>query len=157
MRVYLGSDHAGFDLKTFLVDRLTSAGHDVVDVGPHVYDPKDDYPPFCIETGRKVVADPGSLGVVIGGSGNGEQISANKVVGVRAALAFSQETAQLAREHNNANVISLGAREYDVPTAAGFVDTFLATQFSTDPRHQRRLDIISAYEADPAPPALPAT
>ena len=157
MRVYIGSDHAGFELKAFLVDRLTAAGHQVTDVGPHVYDPQDDYPPFCIETGRKVVADPGSLGVVIGGSGNGEQIAANKVAGVRAALAFSQETAKLARQHNDANVISLGAREYDIPTAAGFVDTFLDTPFSHDPRHQRRIDLVAAYESDPVPQDLPAT
>ena len=157
MRVYLGSDHAGFELKAFLVNHLRAGGHDVVDIGPHVYDPQDDYPPFCIETARRVVADPGSLGVVIGGSGNGEQIAANKVSGVRAALAFSTETAALSRQHNDANVLSLGAREYDVPTAAGFVDTFLATPFSHDPRHQRRIDLVSAYEAAPGPQVLPAT
>jgi ribose 5-phosphate isomerase B len=157
MRVYIGSDHAGFELKAALLDHLSAAGQEVVDIGPHVYDPQDDYPPFCLETGRRVVADPGSLGVVIGGSGNGEQIAANKVAGVRAALAFSEETARLARQHNDANVISLGAREYDIPTAILFVDTFLATPFSHDPRHQRRIDLVSAYEANPAPPELPAT
>ncbi len=157
MRVYIGSDHAGFELKSTLVNRLTAAGHEVIDVGPHVYDPQDDYPPFCIETGRRTVADPGSLGVVIGGSGNGEQIAANKVAGVRAALAFSQETAKLARQHNDANIISLGAREYDAETAVGFVDTFLATPFSHDPRHQRRIDLVAAYEADPVEQDLPAS
>ena len=157
MRVYIGSDHAGYELKAFLVDRLTTAGHDVVDLGPHVYDPQDDYPPFCIETGRRVVGDPGSLGVVIGGSGNGEQIAANKVAGVRAALAFSDGTARLARQHNDANVISLGAREYDTATAAAYVDAFLATPFSHDPRHQRRIDLVAAYEADPVAQDLPAT
>lgn len=155
MRVYIGSDHAGFELKSALVDHLSAAGHDVVDLGPHEYNPQDDYPPFCLETGRRVVADQGSLGVVIGGSGNGEQIAANKVAGVRAALAFSDTTARLAREHNDANVISLGAREYDTATATGFVDAFLATPFSHDPRHQRRIDLVAAYEADPAPQALP--
>jgi len=155
MHVYIGSDHAGFELKAALVERMSAAGHEVVDLGPHVYDPQDDYPPFCIETARRVIADPGSLGVVIGGSGNGEQIAANKVAGIRAALAFSTETARLSREHNDANVISLGAREYDAETSAGFVDTFLATPFSNDPRHQRRIDMVSAYETDPQPQILP--
>src|SRR3954464_15506615 len=110
MRVYLGSDHAGFELKAFLVQHLTSLGHDVVDVGPDTFDPDDDYPPYCIETARRVVADQGSLGVVIGGSRNGEQISAQKVARWRAALAWSVRTAQLAREHNDAQVIGIGAR-----------------------------------------------
>lgn len=156
MHVYIGSDHAGFELKAFLVERMSAAGHQVVDLGPHVYDPQDDYPPFCIETARRVVADPGSLGVVIGGSGNGEQIAANKVAGIRAALAFSTETARLSRQHNDANVISLGAREYDIDAAAGFVDIFLATPFSNDPRHQRRIDMVMAYETDPQAQVLPA-
>ena len=106
MRVYLGSDHAGFELKVHLANHLAKQGYDVVDVGPHAYDPDDDYPAFCLHTGARVVADPGSLGVVIGGSGNGEQIAANKVAGVRAALAWNIETAQLAREHNDANVVA---------------------------------------------------
>ncbi|MTD13481.1 ribose-5-phosphate isomerase [Nakamurella sp. YIM 132087] len=157
MRVYIGSDHAGFELKSHLVEHLTTSGHDVVDIGPHVYDAQDDYPPFCLETGRRVVADPGSLGIVIGGSGNGEQIAANKVDGVRAALAWSEETASLGRQHNNANVVAVGARMHDVPTAISFVDIFLATPFSEDPRHQRRIDMLTAYEADPGPQQLPAT
>jgi ribose 5-phosphate isomerase B len=157
MRVYIGSDHAGFDLKARLVAHLTESGHDVVDVGAAVYDPIDDYPPFCLETGRRVVADEGSLGVVIGGSGNGEQIAANKVTGVRAALAWNSDTASLARQHNDANVISIGARQHDEETAIGFVDLFLATPFSHDPRHQRRIDELAAYEADPAPPVLPGS
>ncbi len=155
MRVYLGSDHAGYELKSAVLTHLTEAGHDVIDVGPAQYVAGDDYPPYCIETGRRVVADPGSLGVVIGGSGNGEQISANKVAGVRAALAWNLETAQLARQHNNANIVSLGARMHDIPTALGFVDAFVGTDFSHDPRHQRRIDLISAYEADPGPQDLP--
>ncbi|AZI58298.1 ribose-5-phosphate isomerase [Nakamurella antarctica] len=149
MRIYLGSDHAGFELKAALVQHLTAAGHDVVDLGAHIYESLDDYPPFCLETGRSVVADPGSLGVVIGGSGNGEQIAANKVVGVRAILAWSTETAQLGRQHNDANVISIGARMHDEATAFSLVDTFIATDFSHDERHQRRIDLVSAYEADP--------
>ena len=105
MRVYLGSDHAGFELKAYLVEHLSAAGHEVVDVGAASYDADDDYPPFCIETARRVVADPGSLGIVLGGSGNGEQIAANKVTGCRAALAWSPQVAMLAREHNDAQVI----------------------------------------------------
>jgi len=150
MRVYLGSDHAGYELKSHLVQHLTQVGHDVVDVGAHVYNAADDYPPFCLEVGRRVVADPDSLGVVIGGSGNGEQIAANKVNGVRCALAWNSDTAELARQHNNANIVSIGARQHDVETATGLVDTFLATRFSGDPRHQRRIDELAAYEADPA-------
>ena len=156
MRVYLGSDHAGFELKAHLIQQLAARGHDVVDVGAHEYDAEDDYPPFCLETGRRVVADPESLGVVIGGSGNGEQIAANKVAGVRCALAWNTDTAQLARQHNNANIVSVGARMHDVETATGLVETFLATSFSGEPRHQRRIDELAAYESDPAgfsPPA----
>ena len=146
MRVYIGSDHAGFELKAFLIDRMATAGHEVTDIGPHVYDAQDDYPPFCIETGRRVVADPGSLGIVIGGSGNGEQIAANKVDGVRAALAWNLSTAQLARQHNDANVVAVGARQHTVQEALTFVDAFVAEPFSGDPRHQRRIDLLTAYE-----------
>src|SRR3954462_12370232 len=130
MRVYLGSDHAGFELKQHLVEHLTKQGYECVDVGPHVYDPEDDYPPFCLHVGARVVADPGSLGVVIGGSGNGEQIAANRVVGVRAALAWNTETARLCREHNDANVVGIGARMHAVDEATDLVLTFLRTPFS---------------------------
>ncbi|MBA2390134.1 MAG: ribose-5-phosphate isomerase [Geodermatophilaceae bacterium] len=146
MRVYLGSDHAGFELKRHLLQRLGAAGHDVVDVGPHVFDPDDDYPGYCIATGAAVVADSDSLGVVIGGSGNGEQIAANKVPGVRAALAWSAEVAQLARQHNDANVVSVGARMHTAAEAADIVDTFLGTAFSGGERHERRIAQVSAYE-----------
>lgn len=156
MRVYLGSDHAGFELKAHLIDVLTASGHETVDVGPAGYDPQDDYPPYCIETGTRVVADPGSLGVVIGGSGNGEQIAANKVPGVRAALAWSVETASLARQHNDANIVSIGARMHDLETATSLVTTFIDTGFSADPRHQRRIEMVSAYETDHRAPELPA-
>jgi len=146
MRVYLGSDHAGYELKMHLVNHLTKQGHDVVDVGPHVYDPEDDYPAFCLHTGAKVVADEGSLGIVIGGSGNGEQIAANKIDGVRAALVWRTEIAQLARQHNDANINSLGAREHTLDEATSFVDTFLATPFSGNPRHARRIAQVADYE-----------
>jgi len=156
VRVYLGSDHAGFELKAFLAQHLTSLGHDVVDVGPHVFDPDDDYPPFCIETARRVVADSGSLGVVIGGSGNGEQISANKVAGCRAALAWSTEIARLAREHNDAQVVGIGARMHAPAEAAEIVDTFLTTPFSSGERHTRRIKLISDFESTGESPAISA-
>ncbi|MGH3720702.1 MAG: ribose-5-phosphate isomerase [Pseudonocardiaceae bacterium] len=156
MRVYLGSDHAGFDLKVFLVRHLISLGHDVVDVGPDAFDPDDDYPPPCIETARRVVADPGSLGVVIGGSGNGEQISANKVPGCRAALAWSTETARLAREHNDAQVVAIGARMHAPAEAAGIVEAFVTTPFSDGERHRRRIRQISEFESTGESPPISA-
>jgi len=155
MRVYLGSDHAGFELKTYLVEHLTANGHDVVDCGPHSYDVEDDYPPFCLATATEVVADPGSLGIVLGGSGNGEQIAANKVPGTRAALAWSVEIATLAREHNDANVVAIGARQHTAAEAAAMVDVFLATPFSGSPRHARRIAQLAEYERTGKLPALP--
>ena len=155
MRVYLGSDHAGFELKQRLVEHVASLGHEPVDCGPHAYDAEDDYPPYIIETARKVAGDPGSAGIVLGGSGNGEAIAANKVRGIRCALAFSPDTARLAREHNDANVVSLGARMYDEAAARSYVEIFLSTPFSGDERHIRRLAQVGAYEASGEPPALP--
>lgn len=146
MRVYLGSDHAGFELKAVLAARLAEAGHQVTDCGPDSYQPDDDYPPFCIDTAQRVVADPGSLGVVIGGSGNGEQIAANKVTGVRAALGYDLQTATLARQHNDANVLGLGARMHEPDQAVAIVTAFLDTPFSEDPRHVRRIAMLTAYE-----------
>lgn len=127
----------------------------MVDVGPEVFDPDDDYPPFCIETARRVVANSGSLGVVIGGSGNGEQIAANKVPGCRAALAWSVETATLAREHNDARVIGIGARMHTSGEAEAIVEAFVSTPYEGGPRHARRIAQISAYEASGEAPALP--
>ncbi len=148
MRVHIGSDHAGFELKQHLVAELTARGHDVVDHGAPAYDAQDDYPVFCLPAAEAVVAEPGSLGIVIGGSGNGEAIAANKVDGVRCALAWSEETATLGRQHNDANVISIGARMHSADEATGFVERFLETPFSGDARHQRRIDLLSRYEAD---------
>jgi ribose 5-phosphate isomerase B len=156
VRVYLGSDHAGFDLKAHLLAHLAAAGHDVIDVGPASYDPDDDYPLFCIHTALQVVADPGSLGIVLGGSGNGEQISANKVKGCRAALAWSIETAELAREHNDAQVAGIGARMHTPDEAAEIATAFVSTPFSGGERHARRLAILSAYEDTGEPPPLPS-
>jgi ribose 5-phosphate isomerase B len=155
MRVYLGSDHAGFELKADLVGRLREQGHDVHDVGPGKLDPEDDYPPYCLNAAARTVADPGSLGVVIGGSGNGEQISANKVPGVRAALAWSQETARLARLHNDANLVAIGARMHSREEAWVIVATFLATPFSGEDRHARRIGEVTAYEQTRELPPLP--
>jgi ribose 5-phosphate isomerase B len=147
MRIHVGSDHAGFELKAAVSARLGELGHELIDHGPQAFLPDDDYPPYCIAVGEAVVADPGSLGVVIGGSGNGEQIAANKVAGVRAALAWSTETARLARLHNDANVVSVGARLHTTEDAIGFVRTFVETAFSHEPRHQRRIGMLAAYES----------
>ncbi|MCU4745614.1 MULTISPECIES: ribose-5-phosphate isomerase [Streptomyces] len=156
MRVYLGSDHAGYELKNHLVDWLTAHGHEPVDCGPHAYDAQDDYPPFCLRTAEAVAADPDALGVVIGGSGNGEAIAANKVAGVRCALAWSVETAKLGRQHNNANVVGIGARMHTTDEATTFVEVFLATPYSGEDRHTRRIDMLGAYETDGTLPPLPA-
>ncbi|MFD2796623.1 ribose-5-phosphate isomerase [Promicromonospora vindobonensis] len=147
MRLHIAADHAGYDLKQHLVQLLTTAGHEVVDHGAHELDPLDDYPAFCISAGEAVVADPGSLGIVIGGSGNGEQIAANKVTGVRAVLAWSLETARLGRQHNDANVIAVGGRMHSLEESAAFIEAFLAEPFSGDARHQRRIDQLADYEA----------
>jgi len=157
MRVYLGSDHAGFELKTHLVAELSAAGHETIDVGPPSFDPEDDYPAYCLAAAAMVVGDPGSLGVVIGGSGNGEQIAANKVPGVRAALAWSAETAALAREHNDANVISIGSRMHSADEATALVTAFLGTAFSDEQRHVRRIGQVSDYERTHRVPQLPPT
>lgn len=147
MRVYIGSDHAGFDLKAALIAHLSGSGHEVTDCGALSFDPEDDYPAPCIEAATRTVADPGSLGIVIGGSGNGEQIAANKVKGVRAALAWNDPTATLAREHNDANVVSIGARNHSTEVAIHLVELFLQTPFSGVDRHQRRIDELASYEA----------
>jgi ribose 5-phosphate isomerase B len=147
MRVHLGCDHAGFELKEALKEHLAKGGHEPVDHGPAEYDALDDYPPFCFAAAEATVGDPGSLGVVIGGSGNGEQIAANKVKGVRAALAHSVETAQLARQHNDANVVSVGARMHTLEESLALVDAFLDTPFSDDERHVRRIQLLTDYES----------
>ena len=147
MRIHVAADHAGFELKQAIVAHLTEAGHEVVDHGAHEYDAEDDYPPMCIEAGKAVVADPGSLGIVLGGSGNGEQIAANKVPGVRAVLAWSEDTARLGRQHNDANVIAIGARQHSTAEALALVDAFIAEPFSGNERHQRRIDLLAEYES----------
>jgi len=155
VRIYLGSDHAGLELKDHLVKHLNDRGFDVVDVGPFAYDADDDYPPYCLNAAAKVVADPGSLGVVVGGSGNGEQIAANKIAGCRAALAWSVETAKLGRQHNDANVVAVGGRMHSLEEATSFVDAFVDEPFSGSERHQRRIDQLAEYERTGELPELP--
>jgi len=152
MRVHIGSDHAGFQLKDHLIGVLQHRGHDAVDHGATRLDPEDDYPPFCLAVAAAVVSEPGSLGIVIGGSGNGEQIAANKVAGTRAVLAWSLEIAALGRQHNDANVISIGARMHNQDEAVMMVEEFLATPFSGDERHRRRIAMLSSYEQSGVPP-----
>ena len=153
MRVHLGSDHAGFELKAHLIAHLTSLGHEAVDAGPATYDAQDDYPPYCVAAARAVLDDPGSLGIVIGGSGNGEQIAANKVPGIRCALAWSTETAQLGRQHNDAQVVAIGARMHTLEEATGLVLHFLAAPWSGEERHARRIGLITDYEQNRHRPA----
>lgn len=146
MRLHIATDHAGFELKNRLIEVFTAKGHDVTDHGAFEYDALDDYPPFCTDCAKAVVADEGSLGIVIGGSGNGEQIAANKVKGVRAALVWNEDTARLAREHNNANVISVGARQHTEEELIKLIDIFIAEPFPGDERHVRRINKIAEFE-----------
>ena len=159
MRVHLGCDHAGLDLKSHLTDRLTQLGYEVVDHGPFVYDALDDYPVFCIRAAEAVAREReqglDSLGVVIGGSGNGEQMAANKVKGIRAALVWSDETAKLARDHNDAQVVAVGGRMHSLEDMTRFVEIFLAEPFSDDERHVRRIGQLSSYESTGVRPPLP--
>lgn len=150
MRVHIATDHAGLELSAHLIKHLGAAGHEMVDHGPQSYDAQDDYPAFCINAAAAVVEDQQSgaeaLGIVLGGSGNGEQIAANKVPGVRAALAWNLDTARLAREHNNANVIAVGGRQHSLEEATEIIEAFLATPFSDEERHKRRIGKIAHFE-----------
>ncbi|NDE89274.1 MAG: ribose-5-phosphate isomerase [Micrococcales bacterium] len=150
MRIHIATDHAGLDLSHYLIGELTKAGHEVFDHGPKSYDPLDDYPAFCINAAIAVredeLAGVEALGIVLGGSGNGEQMAANKVKGIRAALVWNQDTAKLAREHNNANVIAVGARQHEQAEVLELVKTFIAEPFSNEERHVRRIGKIASYE-----------
>lgn len=150
MRIHIATDHAGLEFSRDLAEHLALEGHDVVDHGPQTFDPLDDYPSFCIRAAQAVVADQAAgveaLGVVCGGSGNGEQMAANKVAGARAALVWSVNTAVLAREHNNANLCAIGARQHSIDEALLFIDTFIRTEFSGDERHVRRIGQLAEYE-----------
>lgn len=151
MRVHIGTDHAGMELSAHLIEALSVKGYEMVNHGPAVYDAEDDYPAFCINAALAVVADQAagveSLGIVLGGSGNGEQIAANKVKGVRAALVWNLDTAKLAREHNDANVVAVGGRQHTVGEATELIEAFLAEPFSNAERHKRRIGKIATYEA----------
>lgn len=145
MRIAIGADHAGYPLKQHLLGTLERLGHEVVDLGTHSTDSVD-YPPIMAAVGRAVVAGEVDRGIVLGGSGQGEQIAANKVRGVRAALCNDLYTARMSREHNDANVLAMGARI----VADGLADEILALWLSTPyegGRHQRRIDGITAIEA----------
>jgi len=150
MRIHIATDHAGMELSAFLVSELSKLGHELVDHGPKVYDALDDYPGFCIAAAQAVVADESAgiqaLGIVLGGSGNGEQIAANKVAGVRAALIWNADTAALARDHNDANVCALGARQHSQEEVLELVKIFVAKDFSGDERHVRRIGKIASFE-----------
>lgn len=146
MRIHIGSDHAGLDFKNELITHLVMNGHDVTDHGPYEYDALDDYPDFCIPAAEAVAKDATSLGIVLGGSGNGEQMAANKVKGIRAALVWSIDTAKLAREHNNANVIAVGGRMHEADFVKLLIDTFISTPFPGDERHVRRIEKVGNYE-----------
>ena len=152
MRVHIATDHAGMELSSHLIEALSAKGYEMVNHGPAVYDAEDDYPAFCINAASAVVADQAAgveaLGIVLGGSGNGEQIAANKVKGVRAALAWNLDTAKLAREHNDANVVAVGGRQHTVEEATQLIEEFLAEPFSNAERHKRRIGKIATYEAN---------
>lgn len=150
MRIHIATDHAGLELKDVISAHLTSVDHEVVDHGAYTYDAQDDYPAFVISAAEAVVADQRAgvqaLGIVFGGSGNGEQIAANKVPGIRAALVWNESTAQLARQHNDANVISIGARQHDQAEVLRLIDSFITEPFTGDERHVRRISQIADYE-----------
>lgn len=148
MRIHVACDHAAFELKEALVDHLKEQGLEVIDHGAKEYDAQDDYPNTCIPCAEAVLADEGSLGVVLGGSGNGEQMAANCVKGIRAALAWSLETAKLARQHNNAQIVAVGARMHETSQALAIIDAFIAEPFSGGERHQRRIDLMTQYEQE---------
>ena len=147
MRIYIASDHGGLKLKEELKKHLRERGDEVVDMGNTKFDPEDDYPDFVLPLAEKAATEPESFGIVLGRSGNGEQIAANKVRGIRAALCINPEMARKAREDNNANVLALGADFIDEKTAKRVVDVFLKTPFSQKERHKRRIAKISSYEA----------
>lgn len=145
-RIAIGSDHAGYELKQHLIDRLAGQGHRIIDHGTDSTESVD-YPAFCAAAARSVRDGDADVGIVLGGSGQGEQLAANKVRGVRAALCNCLYTARMARQHNDANVLSIGARVVGVGLAEEIVDLFLSTPFEGG-RHQRRVDQITALESE---------
>ena len=150
MRIHIATDHAGLELSHFLIEQLREQGHEVIDHGPKEYDALDDYPAFCINAALAVVRDERAaieaLGIVLGGSGNGEQMAANKVQGIRAALVWNESTAKLARQHNKANVVAVGARQHSKEEVLNLIELFIAEPFSFDERHARRIGKIANFE-----------
>ena len=144
--IYLATDHGGFKLKEILKSWLTENNYEVEDMGVNTFDPNDDYPDFIIPLAQKVALESGSLGIISGRSGNGEAIVANKVRGIRAAVCLNEEMARKAKEHNDANIISLGSDFMDVEEAKKIVKVFLDTPFSGDERHIRRINKIKEIE-----------
>ncbi len=150
MRVHIATDHAGLEMSNFFIEKLSEDGYEMVNHGPESYDPVDDYPSFCINAALAVKHDReqglDSLGIVLGGSGNGEQISANKVEGIRAALVWNKDTAALAREHNNAQVAAIGGRQHSLEEALEILRVFLAAEWTGEERHERRIAQVGEYE-----------
>lgn len=146
MKIYLATDHAAFELKEYVKNQLIEGGYDVEDCGAFNFDPNDDYPDLIKIAAKKVSENPGSLGVVFGKSGAGEAIVANKIKGVRAVLAVNEENVRLSKEHNNANVISIGSVLLPNEKAIELIRLFINTPFSNEERHQRRIDKISQIE-----------
>ena len=146
MKIYIASDHRGYWLKENLKEDLRTYGHEIVDVGNTKFDPEDDYVEFVLSCANMVSNDYGSMGIVLGRSGNGEAIAANKVKGIRAALCVTEDMAKLAREDNNANIIALSAELVDAHKAERIVSIFLDTPFPGKERHVRRVEKITSYE-----------
>ena len=144
MKISLGSDHAGFEYKQAIAEMLRTQGHEVIDCGTHSAD-STDYPLWCIPAAEKVANGEADKGIVFGGSGNGEAIAANKVKGIRCAIAWSDDTARLGSEHNNANVLSIGERMVSLETAKRLVDIWLSTPFEGG-RHLKRIEELARYE-----------
>ncbi|MFH1587303.1 MAG: ribose 5-phosphate isomerase B [Candidatus Diapherotrites archaeon] len=145
MKVFIGADHAGFEMKEYIEKHLNEKGHEVEDLGANSTESVD-YPVFAEKVGKAVVGEEGSLGILVCGTGLGMCMASNKVNGVRAATCRTVEGAKLTREHNNANVLCLGARLQKEEDVIQIVDAFLATPFSGDERHKRRVDGIADLE-----------
>ncbi len=148
MKLVIASDHAGFTLKRALALYLTETGHEVTDMGPYELDVQDDYPDYCIPLAQKVAGDSAILGIVIGFSGQGEAMAANRIVGARAAVYYGgpEEILKLSREHNNANILSLGAQFLSVDEAKDAIAVWMATEFSHGERHVRRVEKLDHYD-----------
>jgi len=144
--IYLGADHGGYELKEVIKQFLTENNLTFEDLGADNLNPQDDYPDFIIPVAQKVASNPNSLGIILGKSGNGEAIAANKVKGVRAAVCLNEQMAKKAKEHNNANVLSLGADYISMVEAKNIVKVFLDTPFSNEERHIRRIEKIKKIE-----------